>query len=63
MSNDIANNNIDNILYKLGLFKIKWNIILCKYKLCTNINDLLINKEERNDTNKLKNVFNLIYEF
>ena len=63
MSNDIANNNIDNILYKLGLFKIKWNIILCKYKLCTNINDLLTNKEERNDTNKLKNVFNLIYEF
>ena len=66
LSNDINNNNIsnnnnfdeDNILYRISLYKINWNIIITKIKLFPN-NIPKKNKEK----SYLNDLYQIIYEF
>lgn len=61
-NNNNSNNNTmteDIVFYKISLFKIEWNIIICKIKLFQNNN----NNKEKNKENSLHNLYKLIYDF
>ena len=62
-NNNNNNNNIiteDNLFYKISLFKIEWNIIICKIKLFLILNNDA-NKEKENSLNYY--LYKLIQEF
>ena len=61
-NNNSNNNNImteDIVFYKISLFKIEWNIIICEIKLFPNNN----NNKEKDKENSLYYLYKLIYEF
>ena len=50
----------DIVFYKISLFKIEWNIIICKIKLFQNNNN---NNKEKDKEKSLYNLYKLIYDF
>ena len=63
-TNKNNNNNSNNamtediVFYKISLFKIEWNIIICKIKFFQNNNN-----KEKDKENSLHNLYKLIYDF
>ena len=54
-----TNKNEENILYKLSLYKIEWNIIECKINLYSDNNE----KKKDEPNNELNNIFKSIQDF
>ena len=56
--------NEENLLFNISLYKIEWNIIECKIKLYSDKNELVLNKEEK-DESKISfcNLYKEIIEF
>jgi len=63
-NNNDDSTNEENILYKISLYKIEWNIILCKIKLFIDKSEPNINKDEKDELKtSFSNLYKKIYEF